>query len=586
MGKTFLYGQSMEKDQTHPYATLTVHCPVGVTVRATNETDTFDKVADNGKAIFYRLASGEWDITFVDIEYAPSERITIDSLDYELSMTYFKATVEVTYPAGSVCTCSDGTTTIAAPDTSGHYIFEIKYAGHWVISCVDGDQSQSATVDIDNDGDSRSVSLTYNRLAILNENYPADITAKTGDSVTFEAKIQSDGYPTNYAYQWYVNDVAISEANSSSYIRDTSADSGIYSVYCKVTTVAGSITSRTAVLTVNKMPALNENYPADVNIIMNNSATFDVYITADGYPSEYSYQWYINNEAVPEATGSSYTISNVLYGVTTIYCLVTNAGGTVASRTATLTGLSTIPEIMYDGDYEIVDDSDNIIENSGDNWKIRFLTSGTLIFTNLNGAEYGIDVFCVGGGGGSSKNNSYYPSGGGGGYTMTKTAVSVESNTEYHIVVGTGGPPLTNGGTTSAFTAIAAGGCYAYDYSFGGDGGSGGGGNYAGSVGMANGGSNGSDGFGNTLEYFTPGKGQISKPGPNGETGNTSEFGEEGNTLYSGGGAGSPGEGGAGGGGDENCSGATNTGGGAGCSVYTHTGTYGGSGIVVIRNTR
>ena len=78
------------------------------------------------------------------------------------------------------------------------------------------------------------------------------------------------------------------------------------------------------------------------------------------------------------------------------------------------------------------------IFNQGD-WKIRFLTSGTLTFTNLNGAEGGIDVFLVGGGGAGG--NGVWASGyvqpnqrGGGagaGYTMTKTGVSVTINTPY-----------------------------------------------------------------------------------------------------------------------------------------------------------
>lgn len=61
---------------------------------------------------------------------------------------------------------------------------------------------------------------------------------------------------------------------------------------------------------------------------------------------------------------------------------------------------STIPAFTYTGDYEIVDDNDNPITTSSGNWKIRFLTSGTLKITDLRGAENGIDVFLAGGGGG------------------------------------------------------------------------------------------------------------------------------------------------------------------------------------------
>lgn len=48
------------------------------------------------------------------------------------------------------------------------------------------------------------------------------------------------------------------------------------------------------------------------------------------------------------------------------------------------------PEFTYTGDYKIVDDDDNVISESTwptwkGNWKIRFLTSGTLKFINLHG---------------------------------------------------------------------------------------------------------------------------------------------------------------------------------------------------------
>ena len=47
------------------------------------------------------------------------------------------------------------------------------------------------------------------------------------------------------------------------------------------------------------------------------------------------------------------------------------------------------PEISYTGTYALLDDGDG-------NWRIRFLTSGTLTFVKQNAT---VDVFCVGGGG-------------------------------------------------------------------------------------------------------------------------------------------------------------------------------------------
>lgn len=265
--------------------------------------------------------------------------------------------------------------------------------------------------------------------------------------------------------------------------------------------------------------------------------------------------------------------------------------GMTATKTVTMDGtnsvmvtlaFNTIPEFTYTGDYEIVNDADEPITTSQDNWKIRFLTSGTLTFTALNGTENGIDVFCVGGGGGGAYSTARWNvgGGGGGGYTATHKNVPVIIGYAYDIVIGSGGGGNASGGSTSAFGHTASGG-YSGSYKDiapinGGNGGSGGGGGWSGSGGV-----NGSDGNSSDTKSIA-GKGQISTPGPNGETGNTCEFGEEGATVYSNGGASSKvtqvisqdentGHGGDG-------DGTQNS----GVTAYG----YGSSGIVIIRNAR
>lgn len=259
-----------------------------------------------------------------------------------------------------------------------------------------------------------------------------------------------------------------------------------------------------------------------------------------------------------------------------------------ADYSATIS-FNSIPEFTYTGDFEIVNDSDVPITESQDNWKIRFLTSGTLTFTNLNGAENGIDVFLVGGGGGGSRAS------GGGGYTKTLKAVKVSAGTAYSIVVGAGGIAGVGnskaggtGGTSNAFGASANGGKAngtASSY-IGANGGSGGGAGSSNGAG-GQGGSDGSDGFHRDGTHRDSGTGQ-------GTT--TREFGESGGKLYAGGGGGvgttTPANGGAGGGGAGGntssgaTSGETNTGGGGGGAANNKAGGSGGSGIVVIRNAR
>lgn len=245
--------------------------------------------------------------------------------------------------------------------------------------------------------------------------------------------------------------------------------------------------------------------------------------------------------------------------------------------------LEQLPKFTYTGNYKIVDDSNTPINSSLGNWKIHFLTSGTLTFTTLNGAENGIDVFLVGGGGGGGKGNRTFGGGGGGGYTTTAKRIMVTLNTPYNIAIGAGGTADASGGSSSAFGATAKGGGNgkgtpqipendAGVAASGGNGGSGGGA-FKGVSGASDGGSTGTTG----------GRGQ-------GTT--TREFGEPGGKLYSGGGGGGaynapPGAGGAGGGATGGKSASNNTGGGGGgCMHPSGPVGSGGSGIIIIRNAR
>lgn len=73
----------------------------------------------------------------------------------------FSATINITYPAGSTCTCTDGTATLTAPDTSGTWVCTVPNAGTWTVSSTDGDKSKSADVVITTDGQTESVTLLY-----------------------------------------------------------------------------------------------------------------------------------------------------------------------------------------------------------------------------------------------------------------------------------------------------------------------------------------------------------------------------------------------------------------------------------------
>ena len=71
------------------------------------------------------------------------------------------AVIHVTYPAGSVCTCTKGTKTYKAKNTSGLVLFAVPEAGDWTITSSDGIRTATKTVSITSEGQIETVVLTY-----------------------------------------------------------------------------------------------------------------------------------------------------------------------------------------------------------------------------------------------------------------------------------------------------------------------------------------------------------------------------------------------------------------------------------------
>ena len=241
----------------------------------------------------------------------------------------------------------------------------------------------------------------------------------------------------------------------------------------------------------------------------------------------------------------------------------------------------------YDGEYSFEGDA------KGD-WKLKFLTSGTLIILSLGNARKGIDILCVGGGGPGA--GGAYPGqgggGGNGGEVLESLGVLV-SKGAYAITVGAGGSSGNQGGTTRAFGLNAAGGSP----------GNGAWGNTPGPVGQGKGGVGDTITIGTQTDYWyvsayvrdaTAGGDGLdkwelgTKYGAGGGGANSGATGPSGE-IVSGKGAKPGGANGGGAGGNWNANGAdgsANTGAGGGGGGPSKSGGAGGSGIVIIRNKR
>lgn len=106
------------------------------------------------------------------------------------------AVIGVSYPAGSTCTCSNGTTTRQASGTTGYYVFQIPYAGDWEVSCTNGSANCSKTINISYQYQCEKVALAYG--TILFEN--GQVNAGLGGNANFgnTAVLWAEGTGTLY----------------------------------------------------------------------------------------------------------------------------------------------------------------------------------------------------------------------------------------------------------------------------------------------------------------------------------------------------------------------------------------------------
>ena len=141
--------------------TLTVTAPANVTVTVSKDGKTKTKNSGtSGVVVFKGLASGTWTLTITDGSQTSSKPVVVTA-DYSTVIAFFTATINITYPAGSTCTCSDGTTTLSAPDTSGTWACIVPNAGTWTAAATDGVENTSESVSITTDGQIVAIELSY-----------------------------------------------------------------------------------------------------------------------------------------------------------------------------------------------------------------------------------------------------------------------------------------------------------------------------------------------------------------------------------------------------------------------------------------
>lgn len=71
------------------------------------------------------------------------------------------AVIAVTYPVGSILTCTDGTKTFKAKNKTGSWIFSVPYSGTWTVLATEGEKTSYKTVEISKENEAISVVLAF-----------------------------------------------------------------------------------------------------------------------------------------------------------------------------------------------------------------------------------------------------------------------------------------------------------------------------------------------------------------------------------------------------------------------------------------
>ena len=162
---------------------------------------------------------------------------------------------------------------------------------------------------------------------------PVTVVVDVGRSVMFRSTV-SGGTPP-YAYQWYLNDVAVLDAMSSDWTF-TPTSTGFYTVYVNVVDYVGA-TAKSNVASVTVSPELSVCInPVSAAMNLGSSKTFTSSVSGGTAP--YTYQWYLNGTAVLDATFDSWTFTPTAIGSYIVYLNVTDSADVTAkSNNASVT---------------------------------------------------------------------------------------------------------------------------------------------------------------------------------------------------------------------------------------------------------
>lgn len=150
-------------------ATLVVSSPANVSVTVSKDDKSYTKNSGSlGSTTFKGLATGTWTVTISGNGQTATKTIEITA-DYAITIAFFSASINITYPATSTCvvTNSSGQTVASNSNTGSStktWTATVSATGTYTVTATATDgsgKSKSQSVSITADGQSESVTLRY-----------------------------------------------------------------------------------------------------------------------------------------------------------------------------------------------------------------------------------------------------------------------------------------------------------------------------------------------------------------------------------------------------------------------------------------
>ena len=180
--------------------------------------------------------------------------------------------------------------------------------------------------------DALNFRVKSNTATLIVYSQPSVTINPTSNSITVGSTQQFTSAPTGglvpYTYQWYyTNDTAITGATTQT-LNYKANFTGTYNIYLNVTDALNfRVKSNTATLIVYSQPSVTIN-PTSVILYYGQSQTFS--LSVNGGSGPYTYQWYINDTAVPGATYVTLIFAPRANGNYRIHANVTDSLGSQA----------------------------------------------------------------------------------------------------------------------------------------------------------------------------------------------------------------------------------------------------------------